>query len=84
MSQSINKNPKCLYYLLKQESMSSSTSKSYETNISSEENPKSTKDTIEKSSSAGHYSAKCLYCASKWARSEPQKLEAHLALECAY
>jgi len=37
-----------------------------------------------KSSSAGHYSAKCSYCASKWARGEPQKLEAHLALECAY
>ncbi|CAG8720506.1 19857_t:CDS:2, partial [Dentiscutata erythropus] len=33
-------------------------------------------------SSPGHFSAKCSYCPAKWSRGEPQKLEAHLALEC--
>ncbi|CAG8850177.1 21623_t:CDS:1, partial [Racocetra persica] len=36
----------------------------------------------EKTSSSGHFSAKCMYCPAKWARGEPSKLEAHLALEC--
>ncbi|CAG8808079.1 4486_t:CDS:2, partial [Gigaspora rosea] len=36
----------------------------------------------EKTSSSGHFSAKCSYCTAKWSRGEPQKLEAHLALEC--
>ncbi|CAG8854834.1 29854_t:CDS:1, partial [Gigaspora margarita] len=36
----------------------------------------------EKTNSYGHFSAKCDFCAAKWARGEPAKLEAHLALEC--
>jgi hypothetical protein len=36
----------------------------------------------EKTKSYGHYSAKCFYCAAKWSRDEPVKLEAHLALQC--
>ncbi|CAG8788168.1 17244_t:CDS:2, partial [Cetraspora pellucida] len=30
----------------------------------------------------GHFLAECSYCPAKWSRGEPQKLEAHLALEC--
>lgn len=36
----------------------------------------------ERTSSHGHFSARCSYCLAKWSRGEPQKLEAHLALEC--
>ncbi|CAG8645670.1 23444_t:CDS:2 [Cetraspora pellucida] len=36
----------------------------------------------EKTNSYGHFSAKCDLCPAKWARGEPAKLEAHLALEC--
>ncbi|CAG8820671.1 26948_t:CDS:1, partial [Gigaspora margarita] len=36
----------------------------------------------EKTLSSGHFLAKCSYCTAKWSRSEPQKLEAYLALEC--
>ncbi|CAG8835178.1 28752_t:CDS:2, partial [Racocetra persica] len=36
----------------------------------------------ENTNSRGHFSAKCTYCSAKWARGEPSKLEAHLALEC--
>ncbi|CAG8797312.1 28468_t:CDS:1, partial [Racocetra persica] len=35
-----------------------------------------------KTQSPGHFSAECSYCPAKWSRGEPQKLEAHLALEC--
>ena len=34
----------------------------------------------EKTNSHGHYSAKCSFCSTKWARGEQLKLEAHLAL----
>src|SRR5687767_6730465 len=31
---------------------------------------------------SGHYSAKCHYCAQKWARGRPEILKSHLALQC--
>ncbi|CAG8476722.1 29486_t:CDS:2 [Gigaspora margarita] len=36
----------------------------------------------EKTTSKGHFSAKCDYCLAKWARGEPQRLEAHLVFDC--
>ncbi|CAG8834264.1 24228_t:CDS:2, partial [Racocetra persica] len=38
----------------------------------------------EKTNSHGHYSAKCSFCSTKWARGERLKLEAYLALQCSY
>ncbi|CAG8622311.1 8625_t:CDS:1, partial [Scutellospora calospora] len=36
----------------------------------------------QKTKSSGHFSAKCKYCSAKWARGNPSRLEAHLALQC--
>ncbi|CAG8464086.1 10197_t:CDS:2 [Scutellospora calospora] len=66
----------------RQESMSSSTSESYETNIFSKESSKSTEGTREYSSSENTKGIG--NASSHGGRGEPQKLEAHLALECAY
>jgi hypothetical protein len=83
--------PSSLYTFEREESPSPSTSSSYisESNTPTETHARGRDLSSvwkffhrEKTKSYGHYLAKCLYCAAKWSRGEPVKLEAHLALQC--
>ncbi|CAG8772572.1 21788_t:CDS:2, partial [Dentiscutata erythropus] len=68
----------------RQESISSSISKLYKTNIPSEENPKSTKNIRGIAVLKILKILEMLIVLEDEARGELQKLETHFALECAY